>query len=107
MHVRSPTARQALATRHTPDWHDTPAPAQQSVSSAQLCPTARQVQVCELKSQSICPQHSSEVAQVALARWQQRVVTGVGRQSKSPQHSAAEAHVEPGATQASHVPPLH
>lgn len=55
----------------------------------------------------MCPQQSSEVRQLPCARWQQRVVTGVGLHSKSPQHWSERAQVAPGWEQVVQRPPSH
>lgn len=97
----SPRSRQVIGRRQT--FCVQVRPAQQSGDSAQPSPSAWQAQ--RPPSQSIAPQHSRLPAQVAPCGWQQRSATGVGRQSKALQQSAARAQVEPGAAQAAHRPP--
>ncbi len=86
---RSPAGLHVAARRHVPA--SQVVPAQHSVLSAQGSPSAWQAH--RPLSQSMYPQHSRLVAQVTPWRWQQRSVTGVGRQSKSPQHALALVHV--------------
>lgn len=99
----APAGRQVAVVRHTPSVQREPS--QQSLSSLHDRPSARHAQRPS-SSQSMVPQHSSELAHDAPCRWQQRLVTGVGRQSKPEQHCEASVHVDPGATQAAQVPPL-
>jgi len=103
VHPVAPAGRQVAVVRHTPPVQREPE--QQSLSSTHASPSAWQAQRPE-SSQSIWPQHSSELAQLAPWRWQQRLATGVGRQSKPPQHCDATVQAVPGALQAAHVPPL-
>jgi hypothetical protein len=99
----APAGRQVAVVRHTPPVQREPE--QQSLSSTHASPSAWQAQRPE-SSQSIWPQHSSELAQVAPWRWQHRLATGVGRQSKPPQHCDATVQAVPGALHAAQVPPL-
>lgn len=98
-----PAGRQVAVVRHTPLEHRDPA--QQSLSSEQESPSAWQAHRPS-SPQSMVPQHSSELAQLAPWRWQQRLVTGVGRQSKPEQHCEAMVQVLPGALQVAQVPLL-
>lgn len=89
-------------------WHRPPEqrePSQQSLSSVQARPSAWQAQRPS-SPHNICPQHSRELAQVAPWRWQHRLLTGVGRQSKPEQHWDAMVHGVPGALHAAHDPLL-
>ena len=79
-------------------------PAQHSVSSTQLRPAAWHRHRPEAVSQSMYPQQSRELRHDCACRWQHRGLMGVGRQSKSPQHSEASSQVELGAPQAEHTP---
>lgn len=97
----APAGRHVAVVRQVPSVQRDPS--QQSLSSLHDSPSARQAQRPS-SSQSIVPQHSSEVAQVAPCRWQQRLVTGVGRQSKPPQHCEARVQVLPGAVHIAQVP---
>lgn len=99
----APAGRQVAVVRHTPP--EQREPEQQSLSSEQERPSAWQAHRPS-SPQSMVPQHSSELAQLAPWRWQQRLVTGVGRQSKPEQHCEAMVQVLPGATQEAQVPPL-
>jgi hypothetical protein len=103
LHPAAPAGRHAaVVTQRPPVQRE---PSQQSLSSEQRPPSAWHAQRPE-SSQSICPQHSSDEAHDAPCRWQQRLVTGVGRQSKPEQHCDAMVQGVPGALQAAHAPLL-
>ncbi len=72
-----PAVRQAVVETQVPAVQRLPV--QQSLSSTQLAPVARHAHAPA--AQSICPQHSRELAQAPPCRRQHRVATGVGRQS--------------------------
>lgn len=88
-------------------------PAQHSVSSTHDVAAPWHAQRPVEASQSMYPQQSRELWHEPPARWQHRVCTGVGRQSKSPQHWSARVQVSPEGAHAAQRPfsqpsaPLH
>jgi hypothetical protein len=99
LHPVAPAGRQVAVVWHRPALQREPS--QQSLSSLHERPSAWQAHRPS-SPQSICPQHSRELPQVAPCRWQHRLLTGVGRQSKPEQHCDATVQDVPGALHAAH-----
>lgn len=77
LHPRSPAGRHVTARRQT--FASQVVPAQHSVLSTQLSPSASHAQ--RPPSQSMSPQHSRLFEHVPPCRWQHRSSTGAARQS--------------------------
>ena len=99
----APEAAQRAA--QVPDWHARPA--QQSASAAHTLPSAWHAH--RPLAQSICPQHSAELAHAAFASAQHSELVGDGRHEAPAQHCEALAHVAASAVHVgalTHRPPV-